>query len=189
MESEIGKKVFVNRIEEMFNKKQKEITGTTEETYKLQLLDLVSSLLKNNNTTKSSDVRQINQKRRVKRYDNENILSSSVFEMEDDEQNSIEHFLSDECISNEEDTTTGFEDAKTLVHLKKNVLKKRNSNIEDDCTPDNLGNMLITRKINKDQLNNNNKYSCSLPRDIPVMHKTTIYWIQISVGYLLTTVN
>lgn len=199
MESEIVKKVFLNRIEDAYVQQQQQqnssdLSGQSyrnEEAFKLKFLDLVNSLLVNNGGDNATSVinatdntssvmkkkpNELKSARRVRRYDNENILSSSVFEMEELEGDSNDHFLSDEdeddYASNEEETTTTNEDVNQILtsHLKTNVLKKRNSNVDDEHN-NQLNSVKIpvqaARKYNKDLVSN--KYSCSLPRDIPVM--------------------
>lgn len=198
MESEIVKKVFLNRIEDSYVQQQqsknevndssieKSNAASSDETFKNNFLDLVNSLLSNGATQQPVNSEKVKTKpkelnilkgRRVRKYDNENILSSSVFEMEElEELGSNEHFVSDEDASNEEETTTtttGLEDnSNMLENIKKNVLKKRNSNVDEDLNNpiEKSGHFSIgiNKKYNKDLLSN--KYSCSLPRDIPVMH-------------------
>lgn len=198
MESEIGKRVFLNRLEGTFKQQQSNTNeSTNEEAFKLKLLDLVNSFIANNNdtigsaTTTASSLNQANSNinkpktkrskdlatrvRRAKQYDDENILSSSVFEMEElDEPNPSERYVySDEDASNEEETTTtttGIEDENLLEHLKNNVLKKRNSNVDEEASDLSKSSRFSIQKnkLHKD-LANSSKYSCSLPRDIPVM--------------------
>ena len=195
MESEIVKKVFVNRIEDVFVQKQQNSDDSNdqnhrnEEAFKLKFLNLVNSLLGNGEQSASAITdenivalkkkpNEIRNTRRPRNYDNENILSASLFEMEEIDGDSNQHFLSDEdddYASNEEETTTTTtnEDANQQLrvnHQKTNILKKRNSNV-DDGHQNQLNSVKMsitaTKKYNKDLMAN--KYSCSLPRDIPVM--------------------
>lgn len=109
-----------------------------------------------------------------KKYD-ESALSSSVFEMEEiDEFQEDDKFLSEQ---DSQDELNSQDELENKQQFQRSILKKRNSNIGE--TEHGVGDMQKTTAklnfskpnlaINRKELLSNNQYSCSLPRDIPIM--------------------
>lgn len=172
---------FLNQINEKYTLSH--TTSSKEEVFKQKFETLVNCLLNNESTStanvnsssrqnqaKTQDIQPANraqlsnsEKRKGHRKNDENLLSSSVFGMEEiDESEDDSKFLSDRDSQDED------EDANQPDYSQKSILKKRNSNIRDSDTGSAIvATRNIISKNNKTQIPN--QYSCSLPRDIPVM--------------------
>lgn len=179
---------FLNQINEKYTLSH--TTSTKEEVLKQKFENLVNCLLNNESTntssansnnagqnqssTASSGIQLANriqppnsEQRKARRKNDENLLSSSVFGMEEiDESEDEGKFLSDRDSQDED------EDANQSEHGQKSVLKKRNSNIRDSDTGSAIAatkNIISRQQSFPHKAQVANQYSCSLPRDIPVM--------------------
>ena len=182
----IEQRRFLNQLEDAF-RNHKPTTLGKEEALKLKFETLVNLVVYGDNQNKSQSNpmppiqtynRKVNSpsqstkefKVNRRKYD-EAALSSSVFEMEEIDE------LDDEDPSKyEQDTLSDSNENQEEVEppkLNDSILKKRNSNIGDADLSDMIRPSAKINLIKQLSFNQNkdlaNKYSCSLPRDIPIM--------------------
>ena len=196
MESLIEQENFLNQIQEIFKSRFKNSSNgdepsqndkssnnheeKKEEEFKQKFQFLVNKLIKEetSHTFSKKDISKDDEsnlnhpkskskeKRTRNKYDSASMLSSSVFELDEDKDESGKYYLSDEDSSSNEDN-----DSDTLNNMStgssqlKHVLTKRSSNIGGE-TFTRQSSFNKTNKISTDF----SKYSCSLPRDIPIMN-------------------
>lgn len=176
---------FLNQIQEKFQIPS-HVNQAKEEALKNKLETLVKFLTntddnynKNNKTNEQSSnsapvqllaekiVLKDQFKKKPKKYD-ESALSSSVFEMEEiDDFDNEDKFLDNDQDSQDES------DDPDKQEVEKSILKKRNSNISDSEFRNDMNRLSAKLNFSKNPINRaeqlSSQYSCSLPRDIPVM--------------------
>jgi len=186
----IEQRRFLNQLEDAFRNHKSTALGR-EEALKLKFETLVNLVVYGDNQNKSQSnpiapIQTYNRKvnspshcptnnsKEIKvnrrKYD-EAALSSSVFEMEE-----IDELDDEDSSKYEQDTLSDSNENQDEAELPKfndSILKKRNSNIGDADLSDMIRPSAKINLIKQISFNQNkdlaNKYSCSLPRDIPIM--------------------
>lgn len=156
--------VLLNKESENSNKAQSDSNNKNS-----QIFSQTNMSNQNSNTgaqlTNKIQYQSNEPKKYRKKYD-ENALSSSVFEMEEIDELDDDR---DEKFLNDQDSQD--DDEPENQKFQKSILKKRNSNIgEFEAATDTLKTGAKMNFNRPDSLNSSMKYSCSVPRDIPIMH-------------------